>query len=92
MSVVGDFKYTVPGNAISCNVDVRIIRQKYSCPCSYHEGIWEVEILLRSFLTSTLIGGRWLASCPDLFYFQERTAVPVSRRTVESQIRSGFCG
>ena len=43
-SVVGDFKYTVPGNEISCHVDVRIIRQRCSCPCSYHEGMWGVEI------------------------------------------------
>ena len=32
MSVVGDFKYTVPGNAICCHVDVRIIRQIVVAP------------------------------------------------------------
>ena len=44
VSVVGYFKYTVPGNEISCHVDVRIMRQRRSCPSSYHEGMCGVEI------------------------------------------------
>jgi hypothetical protein len=36
-----------------------------------------VEVLLHTFLTSTLEGGEWRASHPGRFTPEERTSVPV---------------
>jgi len=39
-----------------------------------------VEVQLRSFLTSALEGGEWLASCPNCFTAGESAAVTVRKR------------
>ena len=37
------------------------------CPCACHEWYWGVELQFHSSLTSALVVGKWLASCPSRF-------------------------